>query len=36
MILPIFHSYASVNLKTLRLTVERKEAEKNGRRGVSL
>jgi flotillin len=27
MILPIFHSYASVNLKTLRLTVERKERE---------
>jgi uncharacterized membrane protein YqiK len=27
MILPIFHSYANVNLKTLRLTVERKERE---------
>ncbi|KQT29429.1 MAG: flotillin family protein [Bradyrhizobium sp.] len=27
MILPIFHSYACVNLKTLRLTVERKERE---------
>jgi uncharacterized membrane protein YqiK len=27
LILPIFHSYASVNLKTLRLTVERKERE---------
>jgi len=27
MILPIFHSYTSVNLKTLRLTVERKERE---------
>ncbi|MDA9546401.1 flotillin family protein [Bradyrhizobium yuanmingense] len=27
MILPIFHSCASVNLKTLRLTVERKERE---------
>ncbi len=27
MILPIFHSYASINLKTLRLTVERKERE---------
>ncbi|MCL2714056.1 MAG: SPFH domain-containing protein [Alphaproteobacteria bacterium] len=27
LILPIFHSHASVNLKTLRLTVERKERE---------
>jgi flotillin len=27
MILPIFHSYGSINLKTLRLTVERKERE---------